>query len=176
VWCVPATPYKSTAGALCAIQYARTRPLPFLGTCGGFQHALLEYARHVVGLADADHAELNPNAALPLLNKLHCPLVEQEQKVIAVPGSPFREIYGADSATEGYHCNYGLNPQLAHLLENGPLQIGARSEEGEVRAVCLGGHPFFVGTLFQPERRALTGTLHGVVRRFFEFSCIAQGT
>lgn len=68
-WCVPATPYRNTAGALWAIRFAREQGVPFLGTCGGFQHALLEFARHVLGLADAEHAETNPGAAVPLLTQ-----------------------------------------------------------------------------------------------------------
>jgi len=59
LWCVPASPYRSMEGALRAIRFAREAGLPFLGTCGGFQHAILEYARHVLGWADAEHAETN---------------------------------------------------------------------------------------------------------------------
>src|SRR5437879_340498 len=67
IWCVPASPYRNMDGALYAIQCARTTPVPFLGTCGGFQHALIEYARNVLGLTNANHAETSPNAALPLV-------------------------------------------------------------------------------------------------------------
>src|SRR5450432_689777 len=49
LWCVPASPYRSTDGALLAIRHARERAIPFLGTCGGFQHAIVEYARNVLG-------------------------------------------------------------------------------------------------------------------------------
>src|SRR5687767_8764466 len=49
VWCVPASPYRNMDGALCAIQFAREQARPFLGTCGGFQHAIVEYARNVLG-------------------------------------------------------------------------------------------------------------------------------
>src|SRR6185295_14806073 len=60
LWCVPASPYANMDGALWAIQFARENKGPFLGTCGGFQHALIEYARNVLGIRDADHAETNP--------------------------------------------------------------------------------------------------------------------
>ena len=56
LWCVPGSPYASMDGALSAIRHARETGLPFLGTCGGFQHALIEVARHVLGIAAADHA------------------------------------------------------------------------------------------------------------------------
>jgi CTP synthase (UTP-ammonia lyase) len=168
IWCVPASPYRNTEGALWAIRNARENHIPFLGTCGGFQHALLEYARNVLGLKTAAHAETDPTAPLLLLTRLSCSLVEQTRRVIVTPGSPFREIYGAESGLEGFHCNFGLNPTFENLFHDGPLEIAARSEEGDVRAVWLRGHPFFVGTLFQPERRALEGQLHPVVRAFFQ--------
>src|SRR5580765_548657 len=76
IWCVPASPYANTSGALAAIRYARETGRPFLGTCGGFQHALLEYARNVCGMAEAAHAETDPGATLPLIAPLACSLVE----------------------------------------------------------------------------------------------------
>jgi len=63
LWCVPATPYRSMEGALAGIGFARARGRPFLGTCGGFEHALVEYARAVLGWDDADHAETAAGAA-----------------------------------------------------------------------------------------------------------------
>ena len=63
IWCVPASPYANMDGALGAIRFARESGVPFLGTCGGFQHAVVEYARNVLGWADADHAETAPQAA-----------------------------------------------------------------------------------------------------------------
>lgn len=75
VWCVPASPYRSTDGALSVIRAARETGRPFLGTCAGFQHAILEYARSVLGWADAEHAETAPDAARPLITPLACALV-----------------------------------------------------------------------------------------------------
>ncbi len=166
-WCVPASPYKNTAGALWAIKYARTRCIPFLGTCGGFQHAMIEIARDIYGLANADHEELNPQTSLPLIHRLSCSLVEKTRKVLATGCGKFAAICGSEANDEGYCCNFGLNPAYEALFKNGPLEITARSEEGEVRAVELRGHPFFLATLFQPERRALSGQLHPLVRAFF---------
>jgi CTP synthase (UTP-ammonia lyase) len=171
IWCAPGSPYRNAAGALWAIQFARTRRIPFLGTCGGVQHALLEYARNVLGLQDAAHEEIDPKTSFPLLHRMHCSLVEKLQQIKVVPGSPFRAIYGAASGEEGFHCSFGLNPAFEHLFDETPLKIVARSEEGEVRAVALEGHPFFVGTLFQPERRSLTGRIHPLVRAFLDACC-----
>ncbi len=167
IWCVPASPYRSTQGALWAIQYARTHAVPFLGTCGGYQHALLEYARNVLGLKHCGHTELDPAAPLPLLERMHCPLIEQSQK-IHLTNDGFRSIYGADSGQEGFNCSYGLNPKYEHLFSGTVLEIVARSEEGQARAFQLKGHPFFIGTQFQPERRVFTGSLHPLVNAFFQ--------
>jgi CTP synthase (UTP-ammonia lyase) len=166
IWCVPASPYKSTDGALWAIQYARTQCIPFLGTCGGFQHALLEYARNVLHLNSANHTELAPATEFPLLHRMQCSLVEKSQKILATGKGRFASWYGASEGSEQFHCSYGLNPAYENLFENSPLQITARSEDNEVRAIELTGHPFFLATLFQPERKALAGQLHPLVFAF----------
>jgi CTP synthase (UTP-ammonia lyase) len=166
IWCVPASPYRDTEGALSAIRFARENRIPFLGTCGGFQHALLEYARNVLGLTHASHAELEPAAAEPLIAPLSCSLVEQTGAIRFVPRTNLHRIYGADRATEDYHCRYGLNPRYEALLCDSPLIVSARDDAGEVRAVELDGHPFYVATLFQPERAALQGRRHPVVEAF----------
>jgi CTP synthase (UTP-ammonia lyase) len=166
LWCVPASPYANAAGALAAIRYARESGRPFLGTCGGFQHALLEYARNVLGRRDAEHAEEHPDAAVPLIAPLACSLVEQTGPVVFTDGSRLRSIYGAAEAEEPYRCRYGLNPAYEHLLAGTALRVAARDRGGEVRAVELDGHPFFVATLYQPERAALRGESRPLVEAF----------
>jgi len=166
IWCVPASPYKNTDGALFAIQYARENCIPFLGTCGGYQHALLEYARNVLGLRQAGHTELDSATPLPLLERMQCPLIEQSQTIL-VTSDAFRLCYGGDSGDEGYHCSYGLNPNHEQVFAGTPLEIVARSKDGQARAFQLKGHPFFVGTQFQPERRAFAGVIHPLVESFF---------
>lgn len=166
LWCVPGSPYRDTEAALRAIGHARINGVPFLGTCGGFQHALLEYARNVLGWADAEHGESAPDAARQVIAPLSCSLVEAIDSVRLEPGSRIARAYGAELAFEGYHCRYGLNPQFAAALLGGPLKASARDASGEVRAVELEGHPFFVATLFQPERAALAGRLPALVAAF----------
>jgi CTP synthase (UTP-ammonia lyase) len=83
----PASPYRSTDGALTAIRYARTSDIPLLGTCGGFQHIVLEFARNVLGYEDAEHAELNPHASRLFITPLSCSLVGQTLPVHLEPGS-----------------------------------------------------------------------------------------
>jgi CTP synthase (UTP-ammonia lyase) len=157
LWCVPATPYRSTEGTLLAIRHARESAIPFLGTCGGFQHAIIEYARNVLGWADAEHAETAPGASRAVLSALECGLVETTSQVRLCPGSRIASAYGVLETTEGYHCRYGINPKFRSELLSGPLHVTAHDETGDVRAVELADHPFFVATLFQPERAALRG-------------------
>ena len=161
LWCVPASPYRSMAGALLAIRHARESGIPFLGTCGGFQHAIVEYARNVLGWADAEHAETAADTGAgtgrAVISPLACALVEAVGSVRLLPGTRIASAYGANQTSEGYRCRYGLNPEFQAALVAGPLRAAADDETGEVRAVELDGHPFFVATLFQPERAALKG-------------------
>jgi CTP synthase (UTP-ammonia lyase) len=166
LWCVPASPYANTEGALRAIRFARERRVPFLGTCGGFQHALLEYVRNVLGRAEAEHAETSAAAEMPLIAPLTCSLVGAQGNVRFAEGSRVREIYGDGEAVEDYNCSYGFNPRYVSLLEGGPMKVTGVDGEGGVRVVELSGHPFFVATLFQPERSALARRAHPLVRAF----------
>ena len=168
VWVVPASPYENMDGALDAIRFARETRRPFLGTCGGFQHALIEFARNVAGLARADHAETNPRSDTPVVTPLACSLVEKTGRIRFAAGSRLREIYGRDSAEEGYHCSYGFNPAHRADLERAGLRFTAFDDAAEIRGAELPAdvHPFFIGTLFQPERAALRGAVPPIVRAF----------
>ena len=169
LWCVPASPYRSTEGALRAIRFAREHQIPFLGTCGGFQHAVLEYARNVLGWADADHAETAPDAERAVITPLACALVETTDGIQLVPGSRIAAAYGTLEAVEGYRCRYGLNPTFqAQLLASNDLSIAATDAAGEIRGLELRQHPFFVATLFQPERAALRDVLPPLVQAFVQ--------
>lgn len=166
LWCVPASPYRSMDGALRAIRFAREELRPYLGTCGGFQHAVIEYARNVLGWDDAEHAESAPEASRQVISPLACALVEVTDVIRFRAGSRIAAAYGCAEAEEGYHCRYGLNPLFRDTLVSGPLRIAAEDAAGDVRAVELDGHPFFVATLFQPERAALSGRIPPLVTAF----------
>jgi CTP synthase (UTP-ammonia lyase) len=175
VWCVPGSPFANEQAALDSIRYARQNDVPFLGTCAGFQHAVLEYARNVLGHQEAQHAETAPEAADPLISRLACSLVEKEDIVRYIEGSRTREIVGAETI-EGFHCNYGLSARWERAFEGTPLRISARSTTGEARAIELESHPFFLATLFQPERAALAGRVHPVVGAFLgQCGCAGLG-
>ncbi|WP_434560251.1 CTP synthase C-terminal region-related (seleno)protein [Pseudomonas sp. R1-6] len=173
VWCVPGSPYQHEEGALRAIRFAREQHRPFLGTCGGFQHAVLEYARNVMGWADAVHGETSPEAERALLTPLSCALVETIDSLQLDAESLIAKAYGRRTVSEGYHCRFGVNPDLEKDLLNQRLHAVARDSDGGLRAVELQGHPFFVATLFQPERAALEGRVPPLVSAFVE-ACAEQ--
>jgi CTP synthase (UTP-ammonia lyase) len=151
IWVVPGSPYASADGAIAAVRTARERRIPFLGTCGGFQHALLEYARNVCGLPTVQNAEVTPEARDQLIVPLECSLVGHEEAVMVVPGTLAAKITGPGRRTERYHCAYGLNPAYLEALTSGGLRFSGFDDSGQVRIMELPGHPFFIGTLFQPE-------------------------
>ncbi|WP_371496335.1 hypothetical protein OG871_10815 [Kitasatospora sp. NBC_00374] len=164
VWLVPGSPYRSEAGAVAAARTARELGIPFLGTCGGFQHAMLEFARTVCGLAGAAHAENDPGAADPLIAPLACSLVGHEGVVAVEAGSLAARLLGAERTVERYHCSYGPSgPGLTVLAGHG-LRFSGRDEAGEVRIAELPGHPFYLATLFQPELAGDGGSVHPLVR------------
>jgi CTP synthase (UTP-ammonia lyase) len=165
-WCVPASPYRSMEGALRAIRFAREKQRPFLGSCGGCQHAILEFARNVLHISAAGHTESDPTTSEPVINNLTCSLIEASESLRPVPGTRFHEIYAADEIKETYHCSYGLNADYLPRLIEGGLRVGVLGPNGEPRAVELSGHPFFLATLFQPERSALGGRIHPLIRAF----------
>ncbi|WP_166219039.1 CTP synthase C-terminal region-related (seleno)protein [Pseudomonas atagonensis] len=172
-WCVPASPYKSEAGALRAIRFAREQLRPFLGTCGGFQHAVLEFSRNVLGWADAEHGETSPDSKRAVLTPLTCSLVEAMDSIHLVAGSLIAQAYETSEIREGYRCRFGVNPQFEREFLNNRLQAVGHDSTGDLRAIELEGHPFFVATLFQPERAALKGQTPPLVRAFVK-ACAEQ--
>jgi CTP synthase (UTP-ammonia lyase) len=174
LWAVPATPYADGEAAIGAIYHARETGLPFLGTCGGYQHALLEYARNVLGLVDARHAEEHPDAQLALIGRLSCDLVEVTGRIRLARDSRLAAICGAFELEEGYHCRFGLDPAYRAVFDDGPLRIVGEDEAGEPRAFELEGHPFFFGTAFQPERAALADRDHPLIVAFVRACAVAR--
>jgi CTP synthase (UTP-ammonia lyase) len=153
-WCVPGMPYRSADGAMRAIRHARITRTPFLGTSAGFQYAILEYARDVLGLSQADHQKTDPKSAMPLISPLGCALAGVKARVRFLDGSRLRRAYGVPESIEEYHCSFGLNGRFRRLIEGRDLWVAAVDDQHEIRAVELDQHPFFVATLFQPEMRA----------------------
>jgi CTP synthase (UTP-ammonia lyase) len=167
IWSTSGSLYESRPGAFLAIQHARREKKAFLGTCSGFQHALMEFTQNVL-LRVAEHQEATPTASDPLISKLSCSLAGAKGKVIATSQELFSSILGAEESIEEFNCNYGINHGLKGIFAGSDLVFVAHDELGQVRAFRLRRHPFFVGTLFQPERRALVGSLHPVIHAFLK--------
>jgi CTP synthase (UTP-ammonia lyase) len=174
LWCVPGSPYRSMDGALRAIRFAREEQLPFLGTCGGFQHAVVEYARNVMGWEDADHAETAPDARRQVITHLECGLIEVTNNIRLRPGTLIRKAYGREEIVEAYHCRYGLNPEFLGKISASGMRVTAEDSLDEVRGLELDQHPFFVLTLFQPERGALRGECPPLVSALVEACLVNQ--
>jgi len=163
VWVVPGSPYRSESGVLGAIRTAREEGIPFLGTCAGLQHALLEYARNVCGLTGVAHAENDPEADDPLIEPLACSLVGHEGVVLIEPGSLAQSVIGSERTVERYFCAYGPSRHLDTLRAHG-LRFSGYDEDGRVRIAELPGHPFFLASLFQPELSDAGARPHPMVR------------
>lgn len=174
IWVVPASPYRSMEGALAAIRRARERAMPFLGTCAGFQHAVIEFARGVCGLGDADHAETSPGGGTLIVSPLACAMRGVAGRVRLADGSRLREIYGVEEIEEEYMCGFGLNPEYRQVLERGGMRFTGFDPEGAARALELPAHPFFIATLFQPERAALHAHTPPLVRAFVQAATCAR--
>lgn len=174
LWIAPGSPYRSMQGALNAIRYARERNVPLLGTCGGFQHVILEYARNVLGIRDAQHAEYDPYASLLFISRLACSLAGRSLPISFKPNSRVAEMYGKTNITEKYYCDFGLNPDYLDALQSRDLRVVGSDAEGEARIIELTGHPFFVGTLFVPNLYA--DAAHPLVRAFVATSMAAAKT
>jgi CTP synthase (UTP-ammonia lyase) len=168
IWIGPASPYKSMEGALAAIRLAREKKIPLLGTCGGFQHIILEYARNVLGFADAEHAETDPYASTLFISRLKCSLVGRTMTIRLEPDSMAARVYGTTTTREGYYCNFGVNPDYVSVFRSGKLRIVGSDEEGEVRLVELPDHPFFVGSLFLPQLKSTKEAPHPLICAFLK--------
>lgn len=162
IWLVPGSPYINDDGAFLTITWARENNVPFLGSCGGFQYAIVEYARNVMGWSDAGHAETDSAGRL-VIAPLSCSLVEKTGDIVIEPGTLLAQAYRTTEITEGYRCNFGVNPDFVADLKSYPLRLSAHDGDGDVRAMELPGHRFYAATLFQSERAALRNELSPLV-------------
>ncbi len=163
LWCAPGSPYRSLDGALRAIRLARESGLPFLGTCGGFQHAVIEYARHVLGFEEAQHAEYDPYASDLFISELSCSLAGQTMAVRLASDSRAARCYGRTEAMERYYCDFGLNPEHQRRLHEGGLRIVGEDQDGEARVLELPDHRFYIATLFVPQLSSSAGSPHPLI-------------
>jgi CTP synthase (UTP-ammonia lyase) len=149
VWLVSGGPYRDDGVVLAAIDTALDRPIPFLGTCSGFQYACFALARRAG--ARAVHAEVDPAAPEPLIARLDCPLYGEERLVEPVAGTRFATICGTEPFSGYHHCGYGLAAAGELVVERAGATIAARAADAGAEAIELPRHPFFIATAFQPQ-------------------------
>lgn len=164
LWILPGTPYRDDRPVYAGIQHARREGVPILGTCGGFQHMVVEFARNAAGIAGAGHAESDPDAGAQVIAPLQCSLVGEERTVSTVPGTLVAELCG-EAPFSGFHwCSYGLAPAFLDRLVAAGLVVSATAADAGAEALELPGHPFFVATLFQPQvGSSQSRTLHPLI-------------
>jgi len=156
---------RGTQGKIDAIRYARVNDVPFLGLCLGFQMAVVEFARSVVGLEGAHSAEMNPDTPHPVIALL------PEQKDKEDMGATMRlgahetaikkntlahHIYGATTCLERHRHRYEVNPDYRERLADAGLVFSGRAGR-RMELLELVDHPYFLGTQFHPEFRSRPG-------------------
>ena len=177
IWAAPGSPYQSFDGMLKGIEIARRRDWPFLATCGGFQHTLIECARNVLGIADADSAENNSGSQHIIIYPVACAVPNHGKKpklsgpipeIRLRPGSYLHSFYSQENVTEEFFCNFEVNPEYEWAAMEAGFPVVARGPQGEIRAIESPSHRFFVATLFQPQLSSRPSQPHPLVLAFVQ--------
>jgi len=128
---------------------------------------LVEHARTVLRVDDASHAE-SGDSGTPIVTPLACSLDGQSIQVQLTPGTKVAALYGDPVVTEFTTCNYGLDPARQHIASEGGMAVSGIDDTGEVRVIERTDHPFFVGTLYQPQLRSTPADPHPVWLSFLQ--------
>ena len=170
-WIVPGSPYENDEAVLSTIRWARKNNFPLLGSSGGFQYMILEYARNVLQLGNAMHEETSADAVAPVISKLSCSLKgRQEDVLITDKSSWIYRVLKKEKITGHFYCNYGFNEKYKDFFDDA-FSFTAHSEDGGVRACELKGHRFFNGTLFQPSLDSTIDKPNPLLMDFFKIVC-----
>jgi CTP synthase len=171
---------RGTRGMMRAAQVAREQRIPFFGICYGFQWAVVEFARNVCGLDEADSTEVTPDAAQKVIYKLRDLLgVDDLGGTMRLgsyacrlkPGSRSHEVYGADVIHERHRHRYEFNSLFEQVLTDKGLEIVGRSLDGKfVEMIELPDHPWHVAVQFHPEFKSKPLTPHPLFAGFVEAS------
>ena len=167
---------RGIEGKINACQYARTHGIPYLGICLGMQIAIIEFARHVLGMNDANSAEINPETPYPVIDIL------PEQKDVTDMGGTMRlgqypctlnpesksyELYGASMIYERHRHRYEVNNDYRNdLLSGGMIFAGTSPDNHIVEMVEIPEHPWFVACQFHPEFKSRPNKPHPLFRGF----------
>lgn len=187
LWASPGSPYQSFDGMLRGIEFARLRNWPFLATCGGFQYTLIEVARNVLNIADADSAENNSESKNIVIYPVACAVPNRAAgapklsgavpEIRLRPGSFLQSFYGRDkeAITEEFFCNFEVNPEFEWMAMEAGFTVSARGTQGEIRAIESPAHQFYIATLFQPQLASSEGKPHPLVVAFAQTSAEWSG-
>ncbi len=165
-WIGTGSPYKNIRNVLALIEHARRNDYPTFGTCGGFQHIILEIARNELAFPDAAHAEYEPSAPQPFIVPLPCSLRGREMRIRLEAGSTAAQLYGDTEVVEKYYCSFGVSPDFVPAIRESSLRVVGSDSEGEMRVVEIPTHRFFLGTLFVPQVRSTPAEPHPLVDGF----------
>ena len=168
IWSAPGSPFKSLDGAVEAIKYARINNIPHLGTCAGFQHTIIEFARNVLGIRKAQHEEYDTNSSLLFISKLACSLAGKAMTIKIIEKTKAFNCYKKNESIEDYHCNFGINPKFNGMLIHPDLKISGIDQDGEIRIIESPKNDFFIATLFVPQSRATMKEPHPIIKGFIE--------
>ncbi|NRA97801.1 MAG: CTP synthase, partial [Planctomycetes bacterium] len=167
---------RGIEGKIAAVRYVRERGIPFFGICLGLQVAVIEFARHVAGIAGADSTEFKPGAAEPVID-----LMEEQKEVedmggtmrlgaypcSLVPGTMTQGMYGQDLVSERHRHRFEVNNQYRRVLgQHGLVFAGLYRDKDLVEIVELPDHPWFVGVQFHPEFQSKPLRAHPIFKDF----------
>ena len=150
-WCAPGSPYKSMKGAINAIQFAREGDYPFIGTCGGFQHAAIEYGGNVLGIEELKDSNFNLYEPNNYITALSCSLIGQTKALKIDRASILHSVYESTDITESYNCSMELNKDFQNRLDSNGFRVIGVDENREARIVTIPDKRFYLATLFQPQ-------------------------
>lgn len=167
-------------GKLAAVRYSRERKLPFLGICLGMHCAVIEFARNVVSLTDANSSEWDPETPYPVV---HLNPEQENGKTLRLGAYPCKitdqnsklyQAYGTSEISERHRSRYQFNTQFMQTFAQAGMKFSGLSPDGtKVEAVELDSHPWFVATQFHPEFKSRPSNPHPLFRDFIG-AAIAQ--
>ena len=142
--------------------------MPALGTCAGFQHMVIEFARNVLGLYSADSEENDTECADAVIAKLSCTLMNRKERLeISDSHSILARTVGGDELIGEYRCNYGFHEAYRSVFQNSDMITSiVETKNGYLRGFELKDHPFFVGTLFIPQLDFRGDSSYRIIKSF----------
>ena len=170
---------RGLEGKMVAVQYAREKNIPFLGICLGMQMAVIEYARHVLNLPDANTTEMDPHTNHPVIALMEDQNLENlghtmrlgKYRCELFPGTNSYKAYGTQSIEERHRHRYEFNNEYRQRFINGGMTVaGVNPDRNLVEIVEIPSHPWFVAVQFHPELKSRPNRPHPLFRDFITAS------